>query len=104
MKTFLSLLLVTYASMTALAQQPTPEPNKPVGQRGCCVRRVTRRLTTTSPTAKPSPATAAAADFYVGEAKVDVTKDETVVRLAMAQHGSVLIELPANDGPRYIIP
>jgi len=27
-----------------------------------------------------------------------------VVRLAMAQHGSVLIELPANDGPRYIIP
>ena len=22
----------------------------------------------------------------------------------MAQHGSVLIELPANDGPRYIIP
>jgi len=40
----------------------------------------------------------------VGEAKVDVTKDETVVRLAMAQHGSVLIELPANDGPRYIIP
>jgi hypothetical protein len=35
---------------------------------------------------------------------VDVTKDETVVRLAMAQHGSILIELPANDGPRYIIP
>jgi len=45
-----------------------------------------------------------ASDFFVGEAKVDVTKDETVVRLAMAQHGSVLIELPANDGPRYIIP
>ena len=22
----------------------------------------------------------------------------------MAQHGSILIELPANDGPRYIIP
>src|SRR5947199_3678841 len=40
----------------------------------------------------------------MGDAKVDVTKDETVVRLAMAQHGSVLIELPANDGPRYIIP
>ena len=33
-----------------------------------------------------------------------MTKDETVVRLAMAQHGSILIELPANDGPRYIIP
>src|SRR5204863_9825581 len=29
---------------------------------------------------------------------------KTVIRLAMAQHGSVLIELPANDGPRYIIP
>jgi hypothetical protein len=42
--------------------------------------------------------------FFVGEARVDVTKDETVVRLAMAQHGSVLIELPANDGPRFIIP
>jgi hypothetical protein len=45
-----------------------------------------------------------AADFFMGEARVNVTKDETVVRLAMAQHGSVLIELPANDGPRYIIP
>jgi hypothetical protein len=43
-------------------------------------------------------------DFFVGEARVEVNKDETVVRLAMAQHGSVLIELPANDGPRYIIP
>lgn len=44
------------------------------------------------------------ADFFVGEALVEVTKDQTVVRLAMAQHASVLIELPANDGPRYIIP
>jgi hypothetical protein len=43
-------------------------------------------------------------DFFVGEAMVEVTKDQTVVRLAMAQHASVLIELPANDGPRYIIP
>jgi hypothetical protein len=45
-----------------------------------------------------------APEFFVGEAKVDVVKDQTVVRLAMAQHGSVLIEVPANDGPRYIIP
>jgi hypothetical protein len=52
------------------------------------------------PTTVPQPSN----EFFVGEAKVDVTKDETVVRLAMAQHGSVLIELPANDGPRYIIP
>jgi hypothetical protein len=54
------------------------------------------------------PATAStpqpSADFYVGDARVDVVKDQTVVRLAMAQHGSVLIEVPANDGPRYIIP
>src|SRR6476661_8631175 len=35
---------------------------------------------------------------------VEVTKDQTVVRLAMAQHASVLIELPASDGPRYLIP
>src|SRR5262249_42020572 len=59
-------------------------------------------------TAKPAPVSAATpahpSDFFVGEARVEVTKDETVVRLAMAQHGSVLIELPANDGPRYIIP
>src|ERR1041384_5046177 len=47
---------------------------------------------------QPSP------EFFVGEAKVDVVKDQTVVRLAMAQHGSVLIEVPDNDGPRYIIP
>ena len=40
----------------------------------------------------------------MGEAMVEVTKDQTLVRLAMAQHASVLIELPANDGPRYIIP
>jgi len=40
----------------------------------------------------------ALADYLIGDAKVDVTKDATVLRLAMAQHGSVLIELPANDG------
>jgi len=50
------------------------------------------------------PAPVEPADFFVGEAMVEVTKDQTVVRLAMAQHASVLIELPANDGPRYIIP
>jgi hypothetical protein len=56
------------------------------------------------PSIAPAPAPSAPAEFFVGEARVDVTKDETVVRLAMAQHGSVLIELPANDGPRYIMP
>src|SRR5205814_10532624 len=74
------------------------------GARPCCTHRIVRRIK--SPVA-PIPATKlpqASADFFMGEARVDVTKDETVVRLAMAQHGSVLIELPANDGPRYIIP
>ena len=51
-----------------------------------------------------APASPPPAEFFVGEARINVTKDETVVRLAMAQHGSVLLELPANDGPRYIIP
>jgi phage terminase large subunit GpA-like protein len=63
-----------------------------------------RRIGTQTKTNASAAATQPSSDFFVGEAKVDVTKDETVVRLAMAQHGSVLIELPANDGPRYIIP
>lgn len=61
------------------------------------------RVRKTPRTASQVPAKPAT-DFFISEARVDVTKDETVVRLAMAQHGSVLIELPANDGPRYIIP
>jgi hypothetical protein len=54
-------------------------------------------------TVVPAPIESAP-EFFVGEAMVEVTKDQPVVRLAMAQHASVLIELPANDGPRYIIP
>src|SRR5207245_5337449 len=65
-----------------------------------CVRRASKVEPARAPIPPPSPD----ADFFVGEARVDVTKDETVVKLAMAQHGSILIELPANDGPRYIIP
>jgi hypothetical protein len=74
---------------------------KPLVRRRCCGQRFPKRVVPTAPTTQPTQATP---DFFVGDAKVDVTKDETVVRLAMAQHGSVLIELPANDGPRYIIP
>jgi hypothetical protein len=102
MRTILSLFVLLCASAAASAQQPTPSPGKPQVQRQCCIRRLPRRAATATPTNTPAPS--AASDFFVGEAKVDVTKDETVVRLAMAQHGSVLIELPANDGPRYIIP
>ena len=82
---------VLYAQQTAIVttRQPRCRP---------CPRRIVKSVPSTASTPQPAP------DFYVGEAKVDVVKDQTVVRLAMAQHGSVLIEVPANDGPRYIIP
>src|SRR2546430_8157036 len=103
MKFILSLTIVLCSSIGLFAQQPapTPRPAKPLVQRRCCGQRFPKRVVASTPMSQP---TQAAPDFFVGDAKVDVTKDETVVRLAMAQHGSVLIELPANDGPRYIIP
>jgi hypothetical protein len=104
MKIILPLLGLLCASIAVSAQQPTPTPIKQVVQRPCCSHRLPRRVANATPTAASAAPTSASADFFVGEAKVDVTKDETVVRLAMAQHGSVLIELPASDGPRYIIP
>jgi hypothetical protein len=104
MKIILSVCLLVSAAIAALAQQPAPSPQRRAVYRGCCGRRVPRRVTPATPNTTPQTATPAAPDFFVGEAKVDVTKDETVIRLAMAQHASVLIELPANDGPRYIIP
>jgi hypothetical protein len=69
----------------------------------CVPRRPNRTVRPVVPAIVPAPVEPAA-DFFVGEAVVEVTKDQPVVRLAMAQHASVLIELPANDGPRYIIP
>src|ERR1051326_6496891 len=104
MKIILPLLGLLCASITVSAQQPTPTPIRQVVQRPCCNHRLPRRTAVGTSTATPVAPTPVAPDFFVGEAKVEVTKDETVVRLAMAQHGSVLIELPANDGPRYIIP
>jgi hypothetical protein len=101
MRFILSITVLLSASVGLFAQQPTPTTSKPIVQRRCCGQRFPKRVVTGTPTPQP---TQAAPDFFVGDAKVDVTKDETVVRLAMAQHGSVLIELPANDGPRYIIP
>ncbi len=94
MKTFYSLLLVLCATITLNAQQPKPILHRRVVRCHNCMPRI----------ARPTPTPAPPSDFFVGEARVNVTKDETVVRLAMAQHGSVLIELPASDGPRYIIP
>ena len=97
MKILRTLLLLVSVSPVLYAQQTATVTTR---QPRCrpCPRRIVKSVPSTASTPQPAP------DFYVGEAKVDVVKDQTVVRLAMAQHGSVLIELPANDGPRYIIP
>lgn len=99
MKIINSFLLLLCASTLLAAQEPATSPAKPIlpHKRVHRVLKPTASATPNSPPKTPS-------DFFVGEARVNVTKDETVVRLAMAQHGSILIELPANDGPRYIIP
>jgi len=99
MKTINSLLLLLFAPTLLAAQQPSATPVKPIQ----IPKRVHRILKPTA-SATPNLLPKTPSDFFVGEARVNVTKDETVVRLAMAQHGSILIELPANDGPRYIIP
>jgi len=99
MKIINSLLMLLFATTLLAAQQPTAPPLKPIQPRKR-VHRVLKPTASVTPNSAPKTST----DFFVGEARVDVTKDETVVRLAMAQHGSILIELPANDGPRYIIP
>ena len=90
------LLLVCVSPVLCAQRQATGT----TGQPRCrpCPRRIIKSTPAAVTTSQPAP------DFYVGEGKVDVVKDQTVVRLAMAQHGSVLIEVPANDGPRYIIP
>lgn len=98
MKTISALLVLLFASTVLSAQQPIAKPEKPTVPRARLHR--IRKPPRIAPPDVPKPSS----DFFVGEARVDVKKDETVVRLAMAQHGSVLIELPANDGPRYIIP
>lgn len=100
MKFIISLIILLCSSVGLFAQQPTPTPSKPLVNR-CCGQRFPKRVPTSTPITQP---TQAVPDFFVGDAKVNVTKDDTVIKLAMAQHGSVLIELPANDGPRYIIP
>src|ERR1041384_5114293 len=105
MKTLLLLItLLLSLSVENWAQKPAPSPAKLTTAAPCVPRqqpnRIKRPVAQTVASAPAEPA----ADFFVGEAMVEVTKDQTMVRLAMAQHASVLIELPANDGPRYIIP
>ena len=102
MRSLFGLTVLVCAAVVTSAQQPTSSPSPITRPNSWHAHRPLRRSLQA-----PIPAqvaTTPSADFFVGEAKVDVTKDETVVRLAMAQHGSILIELPANDGPRYIIP
>jgi len=102
--TLLFITLLLSAGIDGSAQQPAPSPNKPTNAAPCVPRQTPKRTNRPAcQTVVPAPVEPAA-EFFVGEAMVEVTKDQTVVRLAMAQHASVLIELPANDGPRYIIP
>lgn len=86
-----ALFLILCTSTLLSAQQAATRPAK----RSRCLSCAQRII---KPPAKTEP------DFYVGEARVNVAKDQTVIRLAMAQHGSVLIEVPVDDGPRFIIP
>jgi hypothetical protein len=105
MKTTLLLItLLLSLTVEGWAQEPIPSPAKLNNAAPCVPRQMPKR--TRRPVVQavvPAPVEPSA-EFFVGEAMVEVTKDQTVVRLAMAQHASVLIELPANDGPRYIIP
>jgi hypothetical protein len=100
MKTAIALLLFVCAPVIAWAQQPTPTVSPTPSPAVLRHRRPNSRVVSNPIARAQEPLT----DYLIGDAKVDISKDETVIRLAMAQHGSVLIELPANDGPRYIIP
>ena len=103
-KTLLLMTVLVSLSVEIWAQKPAPGPDKLSNAVPCVPRQGPKR--TRCPTVQavaPAPVETPA-DFFVGEALVEVTKDQTVVRLAMAQNASVLIELPVDDGPRYIIP
>jgi hypothetical protein len=105
MKTLLLLItLLLSLNVESWAQKSAPSPAKLTNAAPCVPRQTPNRIKRpVAQTVVPAPVEPAA-EFFVGEAMVEVTKDQTVVRLAMSQHASVLIELPANDGPRYIIP
>src|SRR4051812_17444877 len=100
MKTAIALLLFVCAPVITWAQQPTPTVSPSPVPSAMRHRRPNVRVISNPIARAQEPMR----DYLIGDAKVDINKDETVIRLAMAQHGSVLIELPANDGPRYIIP
>jgi hypothetical protein len=105
MKTLpLLITLLLSLAIESSAQQPAPSPNKLSNAAPCVSGRTPKRTTRPLIQATTPFSIEPTVDFFVGEAMVEVTKDQTVVKLAMAQHASVLIELPANDGPRYLIP
>src|SRR5262249_46285782 len=101
--TLLLITLLLSLTVESRPQKTISDPTKPATATLCVPRRMTKRTKWPVQRVAPAPVVPGA-DFFVGEAMVEVTKDQTVVRLAMAQHASVLIELPANDGPRFIIP
>jgi hypothetical protein len=105
MKTTLLLItLLLSLTVQSWAQNPAPSPAQLNNAAPCVPRQMSKRTRRPVVQAVAPAPVEPSAEFFVGEAMVEVTKDQTVVRLAMAQHASVLIELPANDGPRYIIP
>lgn len=100
----LLFILALSIANAGLGQTPAPDPAKLSNAAPCVTRQAQKRSKRpVAPVSAPA-SSEPAAEYFVGEAVVEVTKDQTVVRLAMAQHASVLIELPANDGPRYLIP
>jgi hypothetical protein len=104
MKTILLLITLFFVAIEGWAQHALPSPAKPTKGTPCVARQTPKRIKHRVAQTGGPAANEPAAEFFVGEATVEIKKDQTVVRLAMAQHASVLIELPANDGPRYIIP
>src|SRR5688500_12714192 len=104
MKTTLLLITLSFSiGIEGWAQKSTPSPVKLSDAASCVARATPKRTRRPVMPTVPAPVEPPT-EFFVGEAMVDVTKDQTVVKLGMAQHASVLIELPANDGPRYLIP
>jgi len=101
---FLLVTLLLSVGVEGWAQKRTPRPAKLSNSTPCVLRPVPKRIKRQLVQTAGPAAVESTAAFFVGEATVEVTKDQQVIRLAMAQHGSVLIELPANDGPRYIVP
>ena len=105
MKMALSLIILLLSvAIVGSAQESVPSTTKLNNDAPCVPRHPPNRTKRPAVQTVASAPVEPTADFFVGEAMVEVTKNQTVVRLAMAQHASVLIELPANDGPRYIIP